>query len=147
MVMKKRMKKITKIAIVSTAALLLSILAWKLSENKNPSVPLVPNGVALVWSGVITILSWITVILSKIAERRTKPVNTCVLLGVINLLTLATAISYGVYDIKTDTDIFLQGIRGTLILLFVVPFLAVLLIVDIIVYFMKRKRSGKETVS
>lgn len=144
---KKKMKIITKIAIVSTVILLLSIFAWKLSENNRPLVPLVPNGFALIWSGVITILSWITVILSKIAERRTKPVNICVLFGVINLLALAIAIGYGVYDIKTDTSIFLPGIIGTLILLFVVPFLAVLLIVDIIVYFVKRKRSGKETVS
>lgn len=147
MVYEKKMKTITKIAIVSTVILLLSIFAWKLNENKRPLVPLVPYGFALIWSGVTTILSWITVILSKIAERRTKPVNICVLFGVINLLALTIAIGYGIYDIKTDTSIFLPGITGTLTLLFVAPFLAVLLIVDIIVYFIKRKRSGKDTVS
>lgn len=145
---KKKMKIITKIAIVSTVILLLSILAWKLSETYF----WIPLGMEwCIWlmfigAGATSILSWIAVILSRIAEGFGKPVNICVLFGGIDLLAIVIAVGYGIYDIMTDTG-FLAGLWGYLILIYVVPFLAVLLIVDIIVYFVKRKRSGKETVS
>lgn len=142
---KKKMKIMTKIAIVSTAVLLLSILGLMLSETYY-WIPLGIVSLTLVGAGAISILSWIAVILSRIAEGFGKTVNMCVLFGGIDLLAIVIAAGYGIYDMMTDTG-FLPGLLGYLILISVVPFLAVLLIVDIIVYFIKRKRSGKETVS
>ena len=52
---------------------------------------------------------------------------------------------YGVYDCVTDTSIFWPGIHGALVLMVVEPILFLLLELDIIIWFLyKRKKQSKE---
>ena len=52
---------------------------------------------------------------------------------------------YGIYDCVTDTGIFWPGIRGALVLMVVEPILFLLLELDIIIWFLhKRKKQSKE---
>lgn len=52
---------------------------------------------------------------------------------------------YGIYDCVTDTGFFWPGIYGTLVLMVVEPILFLLLELDIVLWFLhKRKRKSKE---
>ena len=62
----------------------------------------------------------------------------CVFAIVNTVIGIGTAI-YSIFDIKNDTDEWFGGLVGTILLVFVIPFVAVLLIIDFIAW----KKSNK----
>ena len=64
----------------------------------------------------------------------------CVFAAVNVILAIGIA-AYSVYDIKTDTDEWFGGLVGVLLLAFVIPFIAVLLVADIIVWKKSRAKA------
>lgn len=72
----------------------------------------------------------------KAIRKDTSPY--CVFAIVNFVIGIGTAL-FSIYDIKTDTDEWFGGLVGILLLVFVIPFISVLLIIDFIAW----KKSNK----
>lgn len=62
-----------------------------------------------------------------------KKISPYSVFAAVNLVIGASISVYSVYDIKTDTDEWFGGLVGTVLLVFVIPFIIILLITDLIV--------------
>lgn len=61
--------------------------------------------------------------------------------GLINVILMVIAVCYAIYDLMTDVGM-LAGIKGYFTLMYIVPVLAVLLIGDIVLYRIKKKKDA-----
>ena len=71
--------------------------------------------------------------------------NPFFLVGIVIGVCMLVCGIYGIYDCVTDTGIFWPGIYGALVLMVVEPILFLLLELDIVLWFLhKRKNKSKE---
>lgn len=70
--------------------------------------------------------------------RVKKKISAYLAFGIVNAVLELIIVIYSVCDLLLDSGI-MAGIRGYLLLVFVAPIPVILIIIDVIVYLMKRK--------
>lgn len=69
-----------------------------------------------------------------------KNISPYFVFAAVNFLIGAGTAIYSIYDIKTDTDEWFGGLVGTLLLVFVIPFIVVLLISALVAWKINRSK-------
>jgi len=69
-------------------------------------------------------------------------VSSYCVFAIVNFLIGVGTTIFSIYDIKTDTDEWFGGLVGTVLLIFVIPFIIVLLIINFI--FWKKNQKSKQ---
>lgn len=86
--------------------------------------------VTTIYSAVL----FIDFLFTGIIKAIRKKASPYFVFAIVNfVLGMGTAI-FSIYDIKTDTDEWFRGLVGTVLLVFVIPFIIVLLIIDFIAW-------------
>ena len=97
----------------------------------------------LIGCSVFSLFFFILSFLSRQREKKgAPPPSPFFVFGVVDGVLCVLVAAYAAYDIATDTGWF-AGLLGTLLLIFVVPALAALLLADIIAAFVVKKRAAK----
>lgn len=120
------------ISLVVTALIWLSDLVIQL-----PAIEF-QIGMAAIIAAAVTVCFLVTAVGKQIRPQ----ISAYKLFGwadaVIGLIVLA----YSVYDLRTDTG-FLAGLVGAIFILCVLPALALILLIDLILYFVAKRKAGR----
>ncbi len=136
------MRKTEKIAL---SLVLISVLLWISVYVALFDVIDEPVEIFILLAIVLSILS-VTLGIMCIVKRIKKSASSYLTFGIINALLDIAIIIYAVYDIKTDNSWMFNGLKGYLLLWFIAPIPVVLIIVDVIVYFVKKKKKGENKI-
>lgn len=133
----KKVLKWTGIAFTVAAVFWLVLILWSSSDYE-------------IWFAAAAIVSSILFIcllavcgVSRMAAKKGKKVSPCKIFAAADLLVGLLVAAYAVYDIVTAVGFF-GGLLGTLLLIFVMPVVAALLVIDFILAVRKKRRIGNE---
>ncbi|MBP0968421.1 MAG: hypothetical protein J5722_12360 [Oscillospiraceae bacterium] len=126
------MNKIWTGALVSLLLLMLFWFGFDLIENFEPI-----RFITSVYAAILFVCFLFTGIVKQI---RKKASSYCIFAAVDFVIGIGVSV-YSVYDIKFDTDEWFKGLLGTVLLVYVVPFIILLLIIDLILW---KKRKSKQ---
>lgn len=139
--MKKTLKSVlimTLVAIISVLLTLPIFEAVAIEESWFWIVGFFFSIVTIPWA----IVRWVVYLSECFGKRVPSPY---LLFGIIIGILMVTFAVWGIYDLKTDEGL-LPGLLGALVLWFVVPFLMVVLVIDIILGLVQRKKNRKNNV-
>lgn len=132
------MKKVWKGAIVSALLIGISCVVFCMTDtDSNEYVNL--YGISFL-IGIYSAISFVSFLSTGIATVIRKDISPYCVFAVVNAVIVIGTVGYSFYDIKIDTS-FLAGVTGYLVLIFFVPFNVVLLIIDLIVWLINKKKT------
>lgn len=81
-----------------------------------------------------------------IAQKISKTISPYRVFAICDITIGIAVAAYAIYDITTDVDRFFSGLLGVLLLIFVIPVVAALLIIDFIVWLCGRSKRRKNSL-
>lgn len=81
-----------------------------------------------------------------IAQKISKTISPYRVFAICDITIGIAVAAYAIYDITTDVDRFFPGLLGALLLIFVIPTVAALLIIDFIVWLRVRYKRRKNSL-
>lgn len=134
------MSKLAKSAVLF---FLLAAMLWVLEIVVNPS----GLELYLLFAAIAASIAFVCLVACCIVRSLRKDIPPYKIFAIADILTGAAVAAYAVYDINHDSGWF-SGLFGTLLLIFVIPVAAVLLVIDLVVWAVDRgkKKKLKNTV-
>jgi len=127
------MKKSTKYTII---VCVMALLSWYIAAGINPTnYEMIIASTAMIFAAVAIAMLMVKLGLC-IAAKLNKSISSYRLFAVVNSIIGIGCVIFAIYDIRTD-DGFMAGLLGYMILMFVVPFILLMLLIDYL--FWKRK--------
>ena len=126
------MNKIWTGALVSLLLLMLFWFGFDLIENFEPI-----RFITSVYAAILLICFLFTGIVKQI-RKKASPYRFFAAVDIVIGIGISV---FSIYDIKCDTDEWFKGLLGTVLLVYVVPFIILLLIIDLILW---KKRKSKQ---
>lgn len=117
---------------IALAALLVSIMLWIIE------IVFVPSNIVFVGAILSTIIC-IGFSLISIVNRISAKASPYLVFAITDIIIGVFVTIYSVYDIHTDKGI-MAGLLGIILLLFVVPCSVVLLVIDVVVWIINRRK-------
>ncbi|MBQ8767704.1 MAG: hypothetical protein IJZ16_12985 [Clostridia bacterium] len=135
------MKKLTKLAVIFGIMAIISITYCLISDNWN-EIYTVAVIASFVFS-IATVSTLITMLIKYVrGKRKGKETNGYIVFGIINLILILLLIIISVWDLMTATG-FMAGLFGVVGLCYGVPVFCIPLLVDIILYFISKRKKNK----
>lgn len=99
---------------------------------------------ASILSGIIAVTCYILTIMTAVSNRKNLKthISPVKIFAIVDMICCIVVTIYGVYDINTDTGI-MSGLGGVIALIFVLPFLFGLLLIDFFIWLIIKKRDKK----
>ena len=132
--------------LISVISFIIAAALWVVEIVFNPSNWEPELAIAACVFSIIFICYFVICICFAVATKQGRTVSPYRVFAITDGIIGVLVAAYSVYDIMTDTGFF-AGLVGTLLLIFVLPIVAVLLLVDFIcwrVHVTKNKRKEKQ---
>jgi hypothetical protein len=129
-------EKMKNFLIGTLGSLLISILLWFVSIVYNPS----DFEMILFVGAIVSTATFICLSVVCISRLISRNLSSYAVFAVTDTVLAIAVASYAIYDIKTDTSEFMSGLLGCILLMFVIPTLVLLLVVNLIIWWIKRKK-------
>jgi hypothetical protein len=129
-----------KILIGTLGSLLISILIYILLWLMSIACKHYHFEIILYVCGIASTATFICLSVVCIVRLISRNISPYAVFGVTDSVLAIVVALYAIYNIKTDTSWFMPGLIGGILLMFVVPILLLLFVVNFIMWWIKRKK-------